>query len=298
MSRKIIINKNIIFEPEKKIISGKKGEIKLSASATLCFEILIENAGVLVTHNQLYDFAWRRFGMEPTSTSLYQNISMLRKSLKKIGMHENIIRTMPRRGFLVSPVTEIDDGKKEKNKVMDICRKNEINEHQSSAAQTSEKVSAPAEEKTNEKENENELEKNNKETVSLENNKEKYDKKKVKLKKNLFNIKIILSCALGLALGFIPHLKERYIDKRLQFTREPVFYRGCSVFTNNTKNFHPAELEEILNYIEINCSNKKNLYITNYDYSNKISVILCQNPLTSSSVLNCNSYYYILDKKE
>ncbi len=107
LSRKITLNEYLVFEPDKKTISHKDRKTTIGASASMCPELLIENVGRLVTHQQFYDYVWRRFGTEPASTSIYQNISALRRALIKIGYEEDIIRTMPRKGFLLSPKTTI-----------------------------------------------------------------------------------------------------------------------------------------------------------------------------------------------
>ncbi|MCX2193657.1 winged helix-turn-helix domain-containing protein [Pantoea agglomerans] len=92
----------------KKRITGRGNPAVISASASLCLELLIDNVGQLVTHQQFYDYVWRRFGTEPASTTLYQNISALRRALNKAGLQEDIIRTMPRKGFLLSPQTTVE----------------------------------------------------------------------------------------------------------------------------------------------------------------------------------------------
>jgi DNA-binding winged helix-turn-helix (wHTH) protein len=107
LSRVITLDEFLIFEPDKKRITGRGRPAIISASASLCLQLMIENAGHLVTHQQFYDYVWRRFGTEPTSTSLYQNISALRHAFNKAGLQEDIIRTMPRKGFLLSPQTTI-----------------------------------------------------------------------------------------------------------------------------------------------------------------------------------------------
>lgn len=107
MSRVIILNNLIRFEPEKKNLSSKNAHVHISAPASYCFQLLIDKQGELVTHEELYQHAWRQFGMEATANTLYQNISVIRRGLDKCGLHDDIIRTMPRRGFILSPAVII-----------------------------------------------------------------------------------------------------------------------------------------------------------------------------------------------
>lgn len=107
MSRIIILNDIIKFEPEKKNLVSRDALVHISAPASYCFQLLIEKQGELVTHEELYQYAWRQFGMEATANTLYQNISVIRRGLDKCGLQEDIIRTMPRRGFILSPAVKI-----------------------------------------------------------------------------------------------------------------------------------------------------------------------------------------------
>ncbi len=106
LSQKIILNNFLIFELEK-ILTFKGRTVTISSSLSMCLKLLIENVGHLVTHQQFYDYVWRRLGTEPASNSLYQNISALRRAFIKTGFQEDIIRTLPRNGFLLSPQTTI-----------------------------------------------------------------------------------------------------------------------------------------------------------------------------------------------
>ncbi len=49
---------------------------------------------------------WRKHGMEVTVNTLYQNISILRKTLKRVGIDENIIITVPKKGITLSAQVE------------------------------------------------------------------------------------------------------------------------------------------------------------------------------------------------
>ncbi|GLR11080.1 hypothetical protein GCM10007905_38000 [Mixta theicola] len=54
---------------------------------------------------------WRKHGMEVTVNTLYQNISILRKTLKRVGIDENIIITVPKKGITLSAQVEALAGK-------------------------------------------------------------------------------------------------------------------------------------------------------------------------------------------
>lgn len=102
MHHLIIINDSIRFEPTRKSLTTAEGRLQISAPASYCLCLLIEKRGELVTHDELYQYAWRQFGMEATANTLYQNISVIRRALEQCGLDANLIRTMPRRGFILS----------------------------------------------------------------------------------------------------------------------------------------------------------------------------------------------------
>lgn len=278
MSRKIIINSIVNFEPEKKKISGGKGIFTLSASAALCFELLIENVGNLVTHDQFYDYAWRRFGMEPTSTSLYQNISTLRKSLRNSGMEQDIIRTMPRRGFLLSPLTEIsrigperiteDDDNEEvisndtPDTNDDFMEKNETTEMNSS------RPLLPIDLKT--------------QPVTRRHNRMRY----------------FLACASGIAIGTIAYFIQTHMREGSLFTPKSVYYKGCIIYSNKDNNFQGDEMFRLIDGLNLRCENNRYAYITSYRFSDRISLIVCRNPLGDKETSKCHSFYYIKNMRK
>lgn len=273
MSRKIIINSVVNFEPEKKRISGEKGMHTLSASATLCFELLIDNIGNLVTHDRFYEYAWRRFGMEPTSTSLYQNISTLRKSLSKAGLEMDIIRTMPRRGFLLSPLTEI-------NRV----EPGRIAEENDSEEETPD-VNA---DENSELINENE---------SVEMNASKpllpLDIRSHSLTRRHNKMSWLLASASGIAIGMLAFYIQVQTRDDPVFTSRPVHYKGCTIFSNRNNDFQGDEMFRLIDGLSLRCENNRYAYLTSYRFSDRISLILCRNPLGDKDAPECHSVYYI-----
>lgn len=83
-------------------------DLKIGSSAAYSFELLPLKKGELVAHEGLYEYAWRRFGMEPTSASLYQSISSLRRFLKEVNFLDECIITTIRRGYSFNTNLNID----------------------------------------------------------------------------------------------------------------------------------------------------------------------------------------------
>lgn len=270
MSRKIIINKTVIFEPDKKLIIGKKDTVRLSASATLCMELLIEKAGELVTHQQLYDFAWRRFGMEPTATSLYQNISNLRRALTCAGLKDETIRTMPRRGFILSPRTEIT---RENHQRAAICADIESTQN---IQMVGEKNPARTEHAND---------------SSTERKKQSCVLSQWMVRRPLF---LCLTALLVVVLTQISIFFRPPTDNvKNYFTPLMNQSSDCHVFVNSDNGLSKIRMDNAINNLISNCLDHAYLYITTYNNSERTSVISCQNALGTRQRANCHSYYFI-----
>jgi len=270
LSRKIIINRTVIFEPDKKTVSGKKNTVRLSASATLCMELLIEKAGELVTHQQLYDFAWRRFGMEPTATSLYQNISNLRRALVCTGIRDETIRTMPRRGFILSPRTEV------------------VRESPRSAAVSADMQTPLDTEMTGGE--------SHPDTAHSERNSAGEEKKSCN-KGYRVSSRPLLFCSAAIAVTVLTESFLLYGPPAggVQTYYTPVMsdVSGCHVFTNPDSGLSEMPLDKNIMDLLSGCRDEAYLYITTYKNSERTSVISCQNALGTPQRANCHSYYFI-----
>lgn len=270
MSRRIMVNNIVCFEPEKKKISGKNGTYSLSASAALCFELLLNNAGNLVSHQEFYEYAWRRFGMEPTSTSLYQNISTLRSALKKSGLTTDIIRTMPRRGFLLSPLTEIVREQPKSNE-------NTGKETQEIAVMKNNDVAITPESSVNE--------------IITEKMSPPVKPSSDRAKKN--GITMLITAFAGVMVGgSFFFIKNEPQEKNL-FTSEAISFSGCKIFTNRDSVINKEKVVSIASAQELQCNKTPYIYMTSYKYSDRLSLILCQQPLNGEHNANCHSLYYI-----
>lgn len=108
------INNNVIFDPLKHTLTTSKfypeKDTKLNQPTSRCLLLLIERRGDVITQEEFMNEVWRKHGMEVTVNTLYQNISILRKTLKRVGIDENIIITVPKKGITLSAqVAELSD---------------------------------------------------------------------------------------------------------------------------------------------------------------------------------------------
>lgn len=101
MKKKFIINGVVTYIPEQNLLIplNKKGvESVLNLPASLCLRILLENPNTLITKKFFFEKVWVERGQQVTTNTLYQNISLLRKSLELAGIDPKVIKTIPKEG--------------------------------------------------------------------------------------------------------------------------------------------------------------------------------------------------------
>ncbi|WP_428944998.1 winged helix-turn-helix domain-containing protein [Pantoea sp. FN060301] len=113
MKRKYIINKNICFDPLLKKLTrmDTNASVIINYPAALCFLKLIKNPGEIIRQEEFMDEVWHKNGRYVSSNTFYQNISILRKALKKIGLGENMLITIPRKGLILTENMTIEIGR-------------------------------------------------------------------------------------------------------------------------------------------------------------------------------------------
>lgn len=100
-----IINDEVIFDTNMNMLQplGKKGEgVSLNAPTARCLQLLLESSNRVVSREEFLDSVWKTRGIVVSQNTFYQNISLLRKSLVKAGLSQDIIITVRQRGFVIS----------------------------------------------------------------------------------------------------------------------------------------------------------------------------------------------------
>ncbi|WNN33841.1 winged helix-turn-helix domain-containing protein [Pantoea agglomerans] len=286
LSRKITLNSFLIFEPDKKRITGRGNPAVISASASLCLELLIDNVGQLVTHQQFYDYVWRRFGTEPASTTLYQNISALRRALNKAGLQEDIIRTMPRKGFLLSPQTTV-----ERESLFSFTSVSTESEsaHSLSAGGNEMPEHSLHDERMRNTQNEQKSDSENKISSYSPLTQHPFFSAFFKSKKMM-----IATFMLFLALFFSSFLYFRSGPNH----NDTVFiystnYKGCIIFNNADGWLIKDEVKEQVDEMKLNCSIAPYIYLTAFKHADSLSYFNCEHPLNGHVRANCRSYYFV-----
>jgi DNA-binding winged helix-turn-helix (wHTH) protein len=120
-----ILNERVWFYPEiHKLIydnNGEKQVLSLNIPASRCLMLLIDSRYNVVSRDEFIEQVWRSFGRFVALNTYYQNISILRKSLRSSGLDKDAILTVPRRGLALNKKISIEKSKS--SDVNDLIRK-------------------------------------------------------------------------------------------------------------------------------------------------------------------------------
>lgn len=101
MEKTYTINGIITFIPQRGaliLIADETKTVSLNMPASRCLLLLIQQDGKTVARETFFEEVWIKHGSQVTSNGFYQNISLLRRAFKELGMEGDIIITLPRVG--------------------------------------------------------------------------------------------------------------------------------------------------------------------------------------------------------
>lgn len=105
-----LINKLVEYDPENKTlvnhITGRA--IQLQLPANLCFLYLVTHPGEIISQNQLMVVGWGERNDVTTPNTFYQAILTLRNALAEVGLPRDTVKTISRRGLMLSETTEVE----------------------------------------------------------------------------------------------------------------------------------------------------------------------------------------------
>lgn len=106
-----IINDEVIFNMdvnELQLVAGKDHEaITLNTPTARCLQLLLESNGNIISRDEFLSAVWKERGVVVSQNTFYQNISLLRKSLLRAGLTQDVVVTVRQRGFVIATGTVI-----------------------------------------------------------------------------------------------------------------------------------------------------------------------------------------------
>ncbi|WP_054179588.1 winged helix-turn-helix domain-containing protein [Trabulsiella odontotermitis] len=110
MTKGYLINNKIEFWPEDNLLvlyTDQLVNYSLTSPASRCFLFLLQKAPEIVPQNEIYKAVWEEEGIFVPPNTLYQNIASIRRGLKTLSQNDNIIVTVPKKGFQIPPEISI-----------------------------------------------------------------------------------------------------------------------------------------------------------------------------------------------
>ncbi|MEY7844666.1 transcriptional regulator [Klebsiella africana] len=106
-----IINDEVVFNMdvnELQPVAGNGHEaITLNAPTARCLQLLLESNGNIISRDEFLSAVWEERGVVVSQNTFYQNISLLRKSLLRAGLTQDVVVTVRQRGFVIATGTVI-----------------------------------------------------------------------------------------------------------------------------------------------------------------------------------------------
>jgi DNA-binding winged helix-turn-helix (wHTH) protein len=97
------INHILEFDPEKKTLKriddNSISEVKLNGPTSECLYLILSNSSKIISQDEFFKNVWEVNGEYVSLNTLYQNISILRKSFKELGVDDEVITTVAKKGF-------------------------------------------------------------------------------------------------------------------------------------------------------------------------------------------------------
>ncbi|PAO19214.1 winged helix-turn-helix domain-containing protein [Enterobacter roggenkampii] len=101
---KFILEDKVIYDSSTHSlfeVDRRETQVTLAIPASLCLLALLQNKDETVSLNELHAFAWQSRGISVSTNAIYQNLSIIRKQLVKAGLSGDLIKTVPKRGFVI-----------------------------------------------------------------------------------------------------------------------------------------------------------------------------------------------------
>ncbi|MEB7540281.1 winged helix-turn-helix domain-containing protein [Pantoea anthophila] len=283
-----IINGFIEFHPAASTLRNLNAPEKvvvLNSPAGRCFLLLITRNGSIVTQQEFMEIVWEKNGMLVSPNTFYQNISILRKGLKKVGLTDDPVVTIPRVGLTLASGTDIKMRSSESGTAMNQEDAHIINEGTSAQALPAQFSLAQSSQANNlppkaEQSDEELPEKPLPETA----------RRKVPSSLLLWSMTFIALILLML----IMKINNPATSSRSHFTEYPLLADAgqCHVYIAD-KDASAEERRKTLSLVEklnSSCSHYPWVYVTHYALLPRTSVIRCNKPMIKKN--QCISEYY------
>lgn len=273
MHNHYLINDMVEFHPATSVlrkIDEPDKVVMLNSPAARCFLLLIQKNGSIVSQQEFMDEVWKKSGVLVSPNTFYQNISILRKGLKNIGIDHELIITIPRIGLTLA-----SDCKIRKLTTHDLLEINHNNAQAVTEAIFSEDEKSVAQYPPGQTH------------LTLH-----------AIKKNPFNLLTLAGLAGILLLSLSAVLLFKFIVTLDEFERYQLISKPgpCQVFLSARANSHDIQ-SKALAYADkfiTTCGSHPYIYIDAFPHLPRVSLLRCSYPRGEKGI--CISNYFVEDK--
>ncbi|ATM75906.1 hypothetical protein CRN79_08700 [Serratia fonticola] len=113
MSKAYLIDKVVIYNPgqhslRRRFLTTPKDVIQLNVPASRCLELLLSNRYNIMSQKTFFEHVWEKNGVYVSANTLYQNISLLRRALKTLGL-DDVVKTVSKQGLVITDTVHIEE---------------------------------------------------------------------------------------------------------------------------------------------------------------------------------------------
>lgn len=278
MSNKVILNQYIIYDKIAASLSDitrPSEAIFLTTPANNCLQILLRNRTEITTQKELFAEVWERHGIPINVNTLYQNIAMIRKAFRQLGVNEDVIITIPRRGVLMAESVQVVDF------ISD--------EHPPPQSPFLDMIPVLIDEPEHEPE---------KSDIQIAETMSNIYSPHLNIKKKLTFIilYLLLMAAIAIISSF---LYIQYLNTQSRFYNYHYFgdYQGCQIYVDSRiEQKNRKSIEASLNAAQISCNNQERVYASFFPGAPRESFIFCDSDILKISS-QCRSSYQVFSEK-
>lgn len=282
-----IINDNIKFIPEKnRLVSLVKPELSviLTSPASRCLHLLLESWPDIVLQKDLFQSVWGEDGMLVPANTLYQNISIVRRGLRKAGETDYpLILTVPRRGFQIDTNVNIVRGTTEEDTEQELEEQEVVAEPVASQTLFPEPEAPPVEYIQ---------EVNDEPPLASVSAAQKVPRRRQRF---VALLAMICSFALGFLLLHYPWFHQADLDFFKTYTIHHT-ENGCHFYSKNDDIRKRGNFTRFRNMIKetgLDCKKYPWIYFSSSSTSPSLSAFACPRPFEDKSSSACVTLYFM-----
>jgi DNA-binding winged helix-turn-helix (wHTH) protein len=105
MGKLVVFDNLVVYNSSKALlynINTPEKQSSLYAPTNKCLSLLIEARPDVISQHVFFEQVWEKDGLSITANTFYQHIAMLRRAFEDVGLTQEVIVTIPRRGLCLS----------------------------------------------------------------------------------------------------------------------------------------------------------------------------------------------------